>query len=472
MTGPWFLLGGSIVGALAVRSAPLAIAFGVLGVAGAAARRSWIAPAGVFLIGLGVVGIGAAAQQEPGAIEEIARRVPLCRFEGRVHEHAGSLGTLVSISRIECSDVTRQGDLGLAVVDGTRGDAGGLAEGTGRLVPLGRTGFDAGRRRIGADAALFPEEVHFLPPTSLVPAAAAGLRRGVTSAGASLGARRAALLAGLTIGDTSRIDPRTEERMRRAGLSHLVAVSGSNVAIVVGAAVLAVGRAGKFASVAVAAAALFIYTLTVGPEPSVLRASTMGAIGLVALGTGLRAEPMAALAFALSVVLAARPQMIHSVGLQLSAVATAGLILWASAIAERFVRLPRPIALGAGATIAANLAVAPLLLGTFGELSLVSPLANLFAMAAVPPATVLGLSSGALATVNAPLGGAAALLTEPFVAWILAVGDVFGAPSFAAIDAPRYLGAILGVPVAWAAVVSYRSRRDLAPALSYTARRA
>lgn len=472
MTGPWFLLGGSIVGALTLRSAPLAIALGVLGVAAAAARRSWIAPAGVFLVGIGVVGIGSAAQQEPGAIEQIAKRVPVCRFEGRVREHAGSLGTLVSISRVECPDSIRQGDLGLAVVDGIHGDAGGLAEGAGRFVPLGRTGFDAGRSRIGADAALFPDEVRYLPPTSLVSAAAAGLRRGVTEAGATLEPRRAALLSGLTIGDTSRIDPRTEERMRRAGLSHLVAVSGSNVAIVVGAAVLAVGRAGKFASVAVAAAALLIYTLTVGPEPSVLRASTMGAIGLVALGTGRAAEPMSALALALSVVLAARPQMIHSVGLQLSAVATAGLILWASSIAERFVRLPRPIALGAGATIAANIAVAPLLLGTFGELSLVSPLANLFAMAAVPPATVLGLASGALATVSAPLGGSATLLAEPFVGWILVVGDIFGAPDFAAIDAPRYLGALLGVPVAWAAVLSYRSRRISAPALPSAVRRA
>lgn len=460
MLGPWFLLAGSIAGALVVRSVSLALVAACVGAIGAAARRSDVVALGVFLIGLGVVGLGASDGGGPTVVEQIARRVPICRFEADVREHAGTLGTLLEVSTIECDGRVLQGELGNVVVDGMRGDAGGTASGVGRLVPLGATGFDAGRRRIGADAALSLQEVDYRSPSSPVPAAAARLRRGVTEAGRAIGSRRGSLLAGLTIGDTSRMEPRTEERMRRAGLSHLVAVSGSNVAIVVGAAMFAVGRAGKFMGVAAAVTALLIYTVTVGPEPSVLRASAMGAIGLVALASGRRTEPLAALALALSVVLAARPQMIYSVGLQLSAVATAGLILWAAPLADRLGRLPRPVALGAGATVAANVAVTPLLMGIFGEVSLVSPLANLLAMPAVPPATVLGLLAGLLSVVSARLGALTAHLAEPFVGWILAVGDMFGPLGFAAVETSRWFGILAGVPLAWVAAVTFLARRN------------
>lgn len=451
------MLIGALLGAVLVLPLPVAIVIGTAGIIGVGSRSRTVRPLGIVLLAGAAVMVGAPPDPSETRVGSLAPQVPLCDLSGVVAEHQGGLGTLVTVVRLECGEVADAGGLGTVVVDGRRGQIGGSMSATGRLVPLGDSGFDSGRRRAGAGAALDLHRATFGDPSSPARRLAARMRRGIADAAAAMDPRRGALLAGLTIGDTSGFDEETEARMRRAGLSHLVAVSGSNVAVVVGAAMLALRRAGRYLSVAVAAMTLLLYTFTVGPEPSVLRAATMGAIGLAAFASGRRIEPLAALGVALSIVIAARPQMIHSVGLQLSACATAGLILWTNSIAARLSRLPRPVALGLGATLAANVAVAPVLVAVFEELSLVSPVANLFAMAAVPPATILGLAAGSVAAMDPNIGGGLARITEPFCGWILAVGDLLGAPEAGVVKVPGILALVMAMPLVWAA---FRSAHD------------
>jgi competence protein ComEC len=106
----------------------------------------------------------------------------------------------------------------------------------------------------------------------------------------------------------------------------------------------------------------------------------------------------------------------------------------------------------AAATIGAQIAVAPLLLGTFGQLSLVSPAANLLAEVAVAPATILGLAGGCVGALDPALGGVLARVASPFVTWVLWVGRTFGSPPWAAIEVPHWTGAAVGVVVIGAAV--------------------
>jgi len=249
----------------------------------------------------------------------------------------------------------------------------------------------------------------------------------------------------------------TEEQLRRAGLSHLVAVSGSNVAIVVGAAALVVARFALWARLVVCVAALALFVLVVGPEPSVLRAAAMGCVGLAALAFGRRAEPLHALGLALIVVLTLRPGLLFSVGLHLSAAATAGIVIFAGGLARRMSWCPRPVALVLAATLAAQIAVAPVLVGTFGEFSLVAPMANLLAVPAVAPATVLGVVAAVAGALVPPVGWLCARAAEPFVAWVLAVGKSTGAWSWASVDVPEWWGWPLGVLVVAAAVATFRS---------------
>jgi competence protein ComEC len=149
-----------------------------------------------------------------------------------------------------------------------------------------------------------------------------------------------------------------------------------------------------------------------------------------------------------------RPGLAASVGLHLSAAATAGIVLWARPLAQRLRALPRPVALGLGATLAAQVAVAPLLVGTFGELSVAGPVTNLLALPAVPVATVAGLTAAVAGALYEPLGALVARGAEPFVGWILWVGSSFGRADWAALRPAAWLGWAAGVPVGAAAVLS------------------
>lgn len=412
------------------------------------------------LAGLSSVHVRNAA---PSSLEVLARRVPTCDAGGRVIELSGGLGTLVDVERLSCVALGAMVvEAGMGVVDGAFGQAGSRAEGRWRLIPFGRDGFSAARKRLGAGAELEPLDVRLLPPRGGATAVAASVRGGLLRATEPLPERERALVRGLTIGDTTGFDPGTTELFRRAGLSHLVAVSGSNVAIVLGAASFALRSIGHRWRVALSAAALGLFVLVVGPQPSVLRAAAMGGVALAAIGWGRRTEPLQALGLALMFVIALRPGMVHSVGLHLSAAATAGIVLWTTPLSQRLTLLPAPVALALGATVAAQVAVAPVLVGTFGELSLVAPLANLVAFPAVAPATVLGLAAGLTALVGAPLGLLLARAAAPFAHWILVAASRFGEAPYAAIELPRWVGVLLGMAVV--ALVA-RSLRKPVPAL-------
>ncbi len=260
------------------------------------------------------------------------------------------------------------------------------------------------------------------------------------------------MLLGLTIGDTSRMDPVTEGHLRRAGLTHLVAVSGSNVAIVLGSLMFVAAFAGLRTRLAIATVGLILFVLVTGPEPSVLRAAAMGAIGLAALALGERIPTLHALGLALLCVLALRPGLLTSLGLQLSVAATAGIILWARPLSERLSFLPRPVSLGIGATVAAQVAVAPLLAAGFGEVSVAGLPANLLAMPAVAPATILGFAAAMVGPFWADGAGFIARLAGPFVTLILKVGDGFGGTAWATVPVPSIVAAAFGVAVIGAAI--------------------
>lgn len=397
-------------------------------------------------LALGALGMGWRLQRAV-ALEEMASDVAHCAVTGRVIEEAGGLGTLVAAEVARCDGFEAVHGAGVMVLDPGTGDPGATLVATGWLIPLSDDDFDSARRRAGAQAAFDALDVRVIAKPSGPWALAAGLRNGLERAAAGLEPDRAALLRGLSIGDTTGMAAGVTESLRRSGLTHLVAVSGTNVALVVGAVALLSARASMRMRVILCGLALSLYVLVVGPEPSVLRAAVMGAIGLWALCRGRRVDPLKALALALIVVLAARPGLLWSVGLQLSAAATAGLVLFSGRLSRLFGFLPRPVAFGLGATLAAQMAVAPLLVGVFGRLSLVAPLSNLAAMPAVAPATVLGLLSGAVGTLDANLGGFVARLAEPFVAWILFVGERAGGVSWAALDLPHAAAWLLALPL-------------------------
>src|SRR5439155_16218076 len=147
-------------------------------------------------------------------------------------------------------------------------------------------------------------------PPSWPQRAAGRLRAGLQRACAPLPAERGGLLPGLVVGDTSRLDPAVADDFRTTGMTHLVAVSGANLAIVAGLVLGLVRwcRAGPRLAAGLCLVALVGFVILVRPSPSVLRAAAMGALGLVALAVGRPASAVPGLATAVTVLVVLDPQ--------------------------------------------------------------------------------------------------------------------------------------------------------------------
>ena len=215
----------------------------------------------------------------------------------------------------------------------------------------------------------------------------------------------AALGAGILLGVRTSISPEISTAFATAGLTHVVAISGWNIAIVA-AIVASLVRpleehpGGRWLAPAMAGAAIAGYVVLTGASPSVVRAALMAGAMMVARLGGSRANAASALGLAAFVMLVAAPAVLWDVGFQLSALATGGLILFAAPIEARLSRWPawlrEPVAL----TLAAQLTTLPVVLGSFGRLSLVAPAAN---VAVVPLVPIVML----LCAIAAPLGAIA-----------------------------------------------------------------
>ncbi|MEU4475412.1 ComEC/Rec2 family competence protein [Micromonospora sp. NPDC023888] len=244
--------------------------------------------------------------------------------------------------------------------------------------------------------------------------AAGTLRAGLQRACAPLPDDPGGLLPGLVVGDTSRLPSAVEEDFQATGMTHLNAVSGSNVAIVVGAVLLLArwARAGPWLAVGLCGVALVGFVILVRPSPSVVRAATMGAIGLAALAAGRPRAALPALAAAVTVLVLVDPELAGDPGFALSVLATGGLLLlaprWRDGLRRRGV--PPGLAEALAVPAAAQLACGPVVAGISGTVSLVAVPANLLAVPAIAPATVLGV----LAAMVSPIWPAGA----EFVAWL------------------------------------------------------
>lgn len=295
------------------------------------------------------------------------------------------------------------------------------------------------------------------------------LREGMRDAAVPLSPRPRALLPALVNGDDARVDAEMETDFQRSGLTHLMAVSGTNLTIVLGvmlALVRGLGLGRRSVLWVVGGLTVGAFVLMARPDPSVVRAAAMGIVGVAALGFG-RSGGVRALSLAVIALLFLDPWIGRSPGFVLSVCATAGILLLAPLLADRLGQwMPRWAALAVAIPIAAQLACTPALTAISQQVSAVSVLANVLAAPAVAPATVLGLAAGIVAV---PLPAVGQLVAQPAgwcAAWIVAVAHRSAALDGASVawSAPWQLMLVLA-PVATALVLALASRPVLATGL-------
>ena len=243
-------------------------------------------------------------------------------------------------------------------------------------------------------------------PPDVVSRAANGLRRTLVSGAAPLSPRQRSLFTGLVIGDDRDQPAGLADDFRGAGLTHLLAVSGQNVAFVLVLAGPLARRLRLWPRLGATLAVVAMFGLVTRFEPSVLRAGAMAALAAVTVTIGRPTSRTRVLALAVAALLIVDPLLVHAVGFRLSVAAAAAIVLLAPPIAA-VLPGPRWLAAPLGVTVAAQLGVAPVLLTTFGPLPVSSLPANLLAVPAAGAVMVWGLTAGLLAGV---VGGTGAEL--------------------------------------------------------------
>ena len=456
MSDRWtYLLAGCVVaGAVLPAAGPRLVVLGcVLGAL--ALRRPLLLCAAAGLL---------ASFSAAAAAAEVSAAAPPGPFEGRivlVADPAARNGATRATAD------TSQGRLEVWAWGGAGARLSGLAAGevvevTGRVAPAGdsprlRNAGIVGRLTVGEVGATGPGALHYR--------VANGLREVLMRGAASLGTEDRALFSGLLIGDDRDRSPRTADDFRGAGLTHLLAVSGQNVAFVlllVAPLAMRLGLWGRWLAIL---AVLGLFATVTRFEPSVLRATAMAAIAVSVWLAGRQVSGRRILALAVAGLVLWQPLLIHSLAFRLSVAASAGILFWAPRLAERIAG-PRPLAQALAVTAAAQLAVAPLVIPIFGGLPVAALPANLLAAPAAAAVMMWGLTGGfAAGLVAEPLAGWLHVPTRGLLVWIEGVAATFtgmrlgrlgmahvlllGAALAILVAARRRRGAVL---IAWLAI--------------------
>ncbi|HEX2177934.1 MAG TPA: ComEC/Rec2 family competence protein, partial [Actinomycetota bacterium] len=335
--------------------------------------------------------------------------------------------------------------------------------------------FDArlSRRGVAATArAVGPVEVIATTGNPLLAASNHFRQRMRSTSGRWLASDQSALLQALVIGDERGISERVEDDFRASGLSHLTAVSGANLAMVLAALafLLALLRAPRRLTVVAGLVAVVVFTVVTRWEPSVLRAAVMASVALAAFLFGRLSNPAHALMLAFIGLLAFDPMMLWSVGFQLSFLATAGILWLRPPLIDRLVALPRAVAEPVAIGIAAQVAVFPLIALHFGRISIAAVTANLVAFALVAPITILGLAGG-VASLVSPVAAWPFLKLAGFLVLALQwIAKTFGRSPASQMSVPNFkvseaIAAYLVIAAVWL-VLAGRSRWARWPAVA------
>jgi competence protein ComEC len=291
---------------------------------------------------------------------------------------------------------------------------------TGRLGPLRATRFDDRARWRHAIGCLNRTQILALSPARGGVGLANRIREVVLRGTSPLPPTARALLAGFLLGDTRAVPDDVIAAYRGSGLSHLLAVSGENVAFTLALFGPLLRRLALGPRTVAAIAIVLLFATMTRFEPSVLRATALAVVALGSSFVGRPASSLRALVLAMIVLLAIDPFLVHSVGFWLSCGASAGIAALSAPIRRR---LPGPAWLRdpLAVSLAAQVGVTPVLLLTFGTVPVVTPLANLAAAPAAEALGVYGMLAGAIGGVVPAL---APVLQQPsaiLIAWITAV---------------------------------------------------
>lgn len=247
----------------------------------------------------------------------------------------------------------------------------------------------------------------------------------------------ASFIAGLLIGMRKNIPDEILQSFNKIGLTHILAISGWNITIIIGFIAGIFNFLGRKLKVVFSLAAVAVFVLIVGGSPSVLRAGITGSIGLLALAFGRQGIPILALCASGFLMTFINPKILMAdAGFQLSFLSTLGLICFMPRLGVFFERIPalfglRDIFL---ATISSQIFILPIAITVFSRISIISPIANIIILPFMPVIMLFSFIAVAAGGVFLPAGRLFAVAGEAISKFIFWVSSVLGRLDFAYID--------------------------------------
>ncbi len=254
---------------------------------------------------------------------------------------------------------------------------------------------------------------------------------------------QSALLKGIILGDTAGFSKEFKQKLNQSGTRHITAVSGMNVMILaemlIGLGIILGmwrGQAFYFALAAIVA-----YIIMVGAPPSAIRAGIMGGIVLFAEKVGRLSQAQRLLILAAAIMLAFNPLLVKfDIGFQLSFLATFGIAKLSGWFKEKFARIPDILGLRGtlAMTFPAVIFTAPILAANFGQISLISVLANILIIPAIPLIFAFGFLASIVGVVFEPLGAIVFAPVWLFLTYIYKAIEISAVVPFAAMQVESF----------------------------------
>jgi competence protein ComEC len=458
LTGCWILLGATLAAALAA------------GWRGSMVRRTLAIGLILLAAGIAVAAIGRESRRS-GPVADLARHSGVAHVELTL---SGDPKPLPITPHVPAS-VLISASVKLVDVGGRRWKLSqpvlviAPAASWSRLLPSTRVAASVSvRLPQGVDVAALVI-THSNPTVVRGPTAmqrwAGRLRGGLRKASSGLPKSERGLLPGLVVGDVSEMPDSVTADFRAAGLTHLTAVSGANLAVVV-AVVFGLLRwtpLGIRMRALSSAGVLLGFVVLARPSPSVVRAAAMGLLALAAIGLGRPRALLPALLGTVTALALFDPTLAARPGFALSVVATLALLVlapgWVEPIRGWLPERLRGLAPAIAAPLAAQAACAPIIAAISGAVSLVAVPANLLALPAVPITTILGLLAAVVSLVSPGLAAALCQLAGVPCRWLIAVAHTFARLPTANLVAPTGAFGLLGVTLLTVVVVAACRRR-------------
>ena len=243
--------------------------------------------------------------------------------------------------------------------------------------------------------------------------------------------------AGLLVGARKGIPEDLMEQFNITGLTHIIAISGYNITIIVAFVMWALKSLPRKTAFICAVVGIVLFTLFVGASPAVVRASIMGILGLLALNYGRSNNIHLTILWSAAIMVTWNPKiLVYDVGFQLSFAAVMGLIYVAPHFEKYSKLLPGAFGIREAIvmTMSAQVMALPIIVYNFERLSLIAPISNLLVAFAIPPAMLFGFVAVLVSFVFPPLGLVFAYIAWGVLTYIIKIIELTAAIPYASVD--------------------------------------